>query len=251
MVHKPLILQFMNAQNNIRRKTHWLVFLLFLEFGYTLHAQPIKSWDDILLNEVPDDTSNAAKNLRKKELKKLLPASAFNTNEINALVEIERSRKLQNIILKQYAHKAVTAINKNWATNPITPELGKICKDTFNLIMGQYFKVDTLEGPEVGEVPLHGWRLHLDSIKSLTSPPLMSGRVPAKELLLVPVMKPTKLPNGNYDISRKYMSIIVAGIDQNNKIILNSNQKADLYEYLKPCPNNCPLNFSNVFDKEQ
>lgn len=187
--------------------------------------------------------SNKSQRDQKQELKEGLK-NHYTTQEAEAIFILAKSQRVRQLLLWNLAG-ASSEDGKH--TNPFDQLVAKCSKETFDLVMGNYFRVDTMPGAAVSEVPLHGWRLELDSIKSLITPSPLSGQAPAKELLLIPAMMPL-VPNATCNnISNEYLTLIIAGIDANNNIIYKSDGKADLYEYLKPCPNNCPLNFKQIF----
>ncbi|MGQ3012486.1 MAG: hypothetical protein ACT6QS_02160 [Flavobacteriales bacterium] len=196
-----------------------------------------------LLNE-KDRGGN--KNALKKALREGL-GNNYSTQETEALAIVISSARLQNLLA--YTMFSIKMEDRG-DTKPILSSVAACIKDSFDLLMGSYFRVDTLAGPGVSEAPLKGWRLELDSIKSLLNPSPMSGIAPAKELLLMPALSPADNSGGCINPGR-YLTLIVAGIDANNNIIRKSDGKADLYEYLKPCPNNCPKKMNNIFNKEQ
>lgn len=196
-----------------------------------------------LLNK-SDSTQN--KNTQKREFREDLGRD-FSAQEAEALFTIANSARLQELL--GYNMFSMKIAGKG-DTKPITSLSAKCIVDSFNILMGSYFRVDTLAGPGVSEAPLKGWRLELDSIKSLLNPSPLSGIAPAKELLLMPALSPADNTGGCINPGR-YLTLIVAGIDANNNIIRKSDGKADLYEYLKPCPNNCPKKMNDIFNKQQ
>lgn len=93
--------------------------------------------------------------------------------------------------------------------------------------------------------PLKGWRLNLDKIAPLLE---KWKKDQLDELFLVPVMKPTtNIQTGRTTVSTSHMSIIVAGIYNNNIVYDSTDKQKMLFEYLKPCPNNCPDNYDKLF----
>lgn len=97
--------------------------------------------------------------------------------------------------------------------------------------------------------PLKGWRLQLDKITPLLEK-WKNGQL--SELFIVPVMKPiTDTRSNTTYISTEYISLIITGIYNNNIIYDETPGKETLiYEYLKPCPNNCPINYDAIFERE-
>ncbi|MBL0911439.1 MAG: hypothetical protein IBJ09_03620 [Bacteroidia bacterium] len=240
----------MNAQNNIRRKTLGVVFFFVLIFSPLsgLRAQVLTPppGSEALQKLLNEKGILQNKNTQRKELREGL-GSHYSTQEAEALYIVATSPRVQELLIYNLFS---LKMEDRGDTKPVLSSVAACIRDSFDVFMGSYFRVDTIEGPDVSEAPLKGWRLELDSIKSLLNPSPMSGIAPAKELLLIPALRPSDNPGSCIDPGR-YLTLIVAGIDANNNIIRKSDGRADLYEYLKPCPNNCPKKMNDIFNKQQ
>jgi len=228
----------MTTQNHFRRKT--LIGFAFLLILNCLRAQvitPPEGSAELQRYLSGNFTENNYKKTERYNLVKEL-GKYYDSNVAHAIITVLNSEKALDLLGYNLFSLVFTA---KFDTDPLPPELLPCAKDTFNRRLGRYFRVDSM--------PFDGWRLNLDSLASLINPPEGSGHAKAKELFLIPVMKPlTRASSCNNNISSSHVTIVVAGIDIHNNIIYR-NGKPILYEYLKPCPNNCPIEYKKLFKK--
>ncbi|MGQ3012487.1 MAG: hypothetical protein ACT6QS_02165 [Flavobacteriales bacterium] len=118
------------------------------------------------------------------------------------------------------------------------------CKKAYNAFVTNLI---IEKGPDAGKKPfvdhkVNGWRVNLASIEPLLRRYRQSE---ITELFLVPIMKPLE-----DETPAKYeISLMIAAIRTIDDHILIDRTDAEdvLYEYLKPCPDNCPRNLDDVF----
>jgi|GEM_PF-1382652 len=141
------------------------------------------------------------------------------------------------------------------STRQITYRNAVRCKKAYENIMQSYILTDgqqNKDGKAFQDKPLIGWRMQLDSIRPLLEMyyHYTSSDEQIKELFLAPIMRPEGT-DGNPSV--KYVSLLITGIKSNSKtgkdsiVFDKSNKKRVFFEYLKPCPDNCPDNIDSIF----
>lgn len=232
----------MTTQNHFRRKTLiGFAFLLILTgigcffAGRYAGAKPY----EFMLAEA-ENTSLEALDLRQHELREIFPEYTDK--------QIERLSK--SIVAEKWTGSVRTKANyqddPNKKMDTISVDHVKWLRSKFDTLLGRLFEVDVTPDEIGGHERLNGWNIDLDVIKSLQAEP-PAGWHKAKTLLVVPVMAPKKNSLGEVIPSSDYTSLIIAPVDSNNYIIYKDNNRPELYEYLKPCPDNCPKNYNAVF----
>lgn len=128
-------------------------------------------------------------------------------------------------------------------TKDITYEDAIRCKRKYNdLKKGLILTTGKDPGKQLKD--LQGWRLNLEKIKTLLDNP------DVRELFLVPIMQP-ELDNNNMP-SDTVISILIAGItptpDDTGMVLFNKSSPSLFFEYLRPCPDNCPKNYYEILN---
>lgn len=135
-------------------------------------------------------------------------------------------------------------------TKDITYEDAIRCKKKYNELK-KGFILTTGKDPDKDLKDLEGWRLDLEIIR-----PILDEK-DVKELFLVPIMQPVKSQDRSITPSETIVSLLIAGIipseitgpnaGKGNILADPSNEKKLFFEYLKPCPDNCPDNYYKIF----
>ncbi|MBL0911438.1 MAG: hypothetical protein IBJ09_03615 [Bacteroidia bacterium] len=148
-------------------------------------------------------------------------------------------------------------------TKQINYRTAVICKKAYEKLMQNNILTDGKDPHKnpFEDKPLRGWRMDIASIKPLLDlydqRPTQQQERRRKggsiqndqitEIFLVPIMR----PEPDSTPSTKYVSLLIAGIKPNGKngdiVFDKSNTRRVFFEYLKPCPDNCPDNIDSIF----